>query len=330
MGRSLYWLWLVVAFASAGFAQEKIPTTLSFDEEADGPVVDSRTLEVQLTSKKQLTITLRPAPTSATRPAADDAARPAEKLAGLETGSVKKDGDVFVIAYDFSRGSGAEDFGVTGAKVEGGVLGVEPNTPNAAGKKFSSLRLPRLVRTPLNVNVTPSAALPTHGVGLFWPNGDGKEEWLDIHVGEARLVVNRVTNNDWAARKTTEVPIKPNEPTHISMLLPAAHLPTEAPISVRFSGGHSKLELARFQVRGRVVGRFGVGFGPSLAVATLVDGPGMRAGLQPGDVLTKIDAFAPKTPVEAAEFLKRFSPGDKSIWTVRRDGKTARVQVVAE
>ena len=52
-----------------------------------------------------------------------------------------------------------------------------------------------------------------------------------------------------------------------------------------------------------------------------------KAGIKPGDVLVAIDSIALTTPSSVQEAVNRFSPGDKALLTVIRDGKEMKIKV---
>ena len=52
-----------------------------------------------------------------------------------------------------------------------------------------------------------------------------------------------------------------------------------------------------------------------------------KAGLKKGDVLISIDSVKVTTPSSVQEAISRFSPGDKSVLTVLRDGKEKQFEV---
>ncbi|MBE6232986.1 MAG: Do family serine endopeptidase [Bacteroidales bacterium] len=52
-----------------------------------------------------------------------------------------------------------------------------------------------------------------------------------------------------------------------------------------------------------------------------------KAGIKVGDVLTAIDSTAITTPASVQEAVSRFSPGDKAVLTVIRDGKEKKFDV---
>jgi S1-C subfamily serine protease len=53
-----------------------------------------------------------------------------------------------------------------------------------------------------------------------------------------------------------------------------------------------------------------------------------KAGVQKGDVLVAIDSVKITTPSSVQEAVSRFSPGDKAVLTVIRDGKEKQLDVV--
>jgi Do/DeqQ family serine protease len=53
-----------------------------------------------------------------------------------------------------------------------------------------------------------------------------------------------------------------------------------------------------------------------------------KAGVQKGDVLIAIDSIKLTTPSSVQEAVNRFSPGDKAVLTVLRDGKEKKLEVV--
>lgn len=53
-----------------------------------------------------------------------------------------------------------------------------------------------------------------------------------------------------------------------------------------------------------------------------------KAGIKAGDVLVAVDSVKITTPSSVQEIVSRFSPGDKAVLTVIRDGKEERFEVV--
>lgn len=53
-----------------------------------------------------------------------------------------------------------------------------------------------------------------------------------------------------------------------------------------------------------------------------------KAGIRSGDVLVAIDSMKVTNPASVQELVSRFSPGDKTVVTVLRDGKTREFEVV--
>ena len=58
------------------------------------------------------------------------------------------------------------------------------------------------------------------------------------------------------------------------------------------------------------------------------NGAADKAGIQKGDVLIAVDSINITTPSSVQEAVNRFSPGDKAVLTVIRDGKEKRFEVV--
>jgi S1-C subfamily serine protease len=55
------------------------------------------------------------------------------------------------------------------------------------------------------------------------------------------------------------------------------------------------------------------------------DGPAHKAGLQSGDIITKLDATAIDQKTSLASLINKHSVGDKITLTVLRDGKEIRL-----
>lgn len=58
------------------------------------------------------------------------------------------------------------------------------------------------------------------------------------------------------------------------------------------------------------------------------NGAADKAGIQKGDVLIAVDSINITTPSSVQEAVNRFSPGDKAVLTVIRDGKEKKFEVV--
>jgi serine protease DegS len=78
----------------------------------------------------------------------------------------------------------------------------------------------------------------------------------------------------------------------------------------------------------RLAESFGVGDRPGLIVAGIFrNGPAHRAGLQPGDILLRIEGEPVTTSRATMNRIARFKPGRKITLALLRDGREMSIKV---
>jgi regulator of sigma E protease len=95
-------------------------------------------------------------------------------------------------------------------------------------------------------------------------------------------------------------------------------------------GGREQAMSVRTTVQGRYeMGEIGVGPNIHPMIASVEDGPGKRAGLQAGDVVTKIDGSPVASRIRLIEKISK-SPGQEIVLTVERGEQELTVRATPE
>lgn len=82
------------------------------------------------------------------------------------------------------------------------------------------------------------------------------------------------------------------------------------------------------QLTGDLAGKFGVEENSGVLVNEVFEGdPAFRAGIQPGDIITKVEGRTVETPSSLAKIIAGFNPGHKAKIEILRDGKKKTLTV---